>query len=311
MDNLTHSLAGAMLGQMGLKRLSGRAMATLVIAANIPDIDAAATLLGTESLSFRRGITHGPIALLVLPLLLTGLMLAYDRWRPSQQAVRPGPLLAAAYIGTLSHPALDWLNSYGIRLLEPFSSRWFAGDTLFIIDLWIWAALILSFVVSRRRERNGQDGRRVAWSGFAAIGAYILANGVFTGSAERTAATQLRQSGIEPELIVANPVPGKFWQRKMLWRDRSSFGQGRATLLDGVRLDVSRTLLGLDHPALAAARSRPDVAAFLFWSRMPIVIDQQGRAVLTDQRFTDLAEIQASAEPGTSFRYDPFTVPLE
>ncbi len=55
MDNLTHSLAGALLGQMGLKRLTGRAMPTLIIAANLPDIDAVATLLGRESLAIRRG----------------------------------------------------------------------------------------------------------------------------------------------------------------------------------------------------------------------------------------------------------------
>ena len=39
MDNLTHSLGGAVLGRMGLKRLSPRAMPALIIAANLPDID--------------------------------------------------------------------------------------------------------------------------------------------------------------------------------------------------------------------------------------------------------------------------------
>ena len=57
MDNLTHSLAGALLGQAGLKRLSGRSMPTLIIAANLPDIDALTTLLGTPSLALRRGLT--------------------------------------------------------------------------------------------------------------------------------------------------------------------------------------------------------------------------------------------------------------
>lgn len=296
---------------MGLKRLSGRAMATLVIAANIPDIDAAATMMGTESLSFRRGITHGPIALALLPLLLTGLMLAYNRWRPSREAVRPGPLLLAAYIGTLSHPALDWLNSYGIRLLEPFSNQWFAGDTLFIIDIWIWAILLVSFFLSRRRERQGGDGRGVAWTSFAAIGGYIFANGLFTGSAEQAATEQLRQRGVTPALVVANPVPGKFWERKLLWRDAANFGNGRAQLLGGIDLASRTAPLNLEHPALAAADHRPDVRAFLFWSRMPIVAVQQGKAVLTDQRFTDLAELQAASEPGTSFRSAAFTVPLE
>ena len=126
MDNLTHSLVGALLGQMGLKRKTGLAMPTLIIAANIPDIDAITTLLGGQQhLALRRGLTHGPIAMLVLPLLLWGTMLAFDRWqtkqgkRPEKRlSVHKGWLLALAYIGCLSHPLFDWFNSYGIRLLE-------------------------------------------------------------------------------------------------------------------------------------------------------------------------------------------------
>ena len=80
MDNLTHSLVGAILGQLGLKKKSGLAMPTLIIPANLPDIDAACAVYGVESLSMRRGITHGPIALLLLPLILWALMIAFDRW---------------------------------------------------------------------------------------------------------------------------------------------------------------------------------------------------------------------------------------
>lgn len=79
MDNLTHSLVGAVLGQLGLKRKTGLAMPALILAANLPDIDAGCTLYGIESLAMRRGITHGPIALLVLPLLLWALLIALDR----------------------------------------------------------------------------------------------------------------------------------------------------------------------------------------------------------------------------------------
>ncbi len=73
MDNLTDVLAGALLGQIGLKRLSGRAMPTLIIAANIPDIDALATLPPREELLARLvgmlaspltrvvGVLNGPI----------------------------------------------------------------------------------------------------------------------------------------------------------------------------------------------------------------------------------------------------------
>ena len=299
MDNLTHSLAGALLGQMGLKRLTGRAMPTLIIAANLPDIDAVATLLGRESLAIRRGITHGPIALVLLPLLLTGLMLLYTRWRPSAQPVRAGPLLLLAYIGTLSHPALDWLNSYGIRLLEPFSSRWYAGDTLFIIDLWIWAALIGCFVWSRWREKRGGGWQRPAWLGFTAICAYILGNGLITGRAEASTSQALRQRGVEPTLVVANPVPVTFWRRNMLWRNAAQHGDARFSLAQALQFGPGINPNNLDHPALAAARGRPDVAAYLFWSRMPIVVERNGRAFLADQRFN------------SNLTRDQFLVPLE
>jgi inner membrane protein len=276
-DNLTHSFAGALLAQMGLKKLSGRATSTLVIAANIPDIDAVASLLGTESLAIRRGLTHGPIALAVLPLVLTGLILLWNKWRPAEQPVRPLPLLLCAYIGTLSHPALDWLNSYGVRLLEPFSSTWYAGDTLFIIDIWVWAALIGCWIWSRRREKRGGDWQRPAWLGFTAIGAYILANGLITGRAEALTFAAVQRKVTEPSLVVANPVPLRFWERNMLWRGKASHGTGSFNLFpQRLVLSDRPEPLNLDHPALAAARGRPDVEAFLFWSRMPIVIEQDG-----------------------------------
>ena len=91
MDNLTHSLAGAVLGQMGLKRRTGLAMPALIIGANLPDIDAIATVFGTQSLAMRRGLTHGPIALLILPVLLTGALLLWARWRPNAARWMPPP----------------------------------------------------------------------------------------------------------------------------------------------------------------------------------------------------------------------------
>ena len=296
MDNLTHSLAGAVLGQMGLKRKTGLAMPTLIIAANLPDIDAWTTVWGTQSLAMRRGLTHGPIALLALPLLLWAAMIAFDRWKPSQARlpVHKGWLLALAYIGTLSHPALDWLNSYGIRFLEPFSSAWFHGDTLFIIDVWIWAALIAAVWISIRRERRGDvHWRSPAIAGFGAICLYIFANGLITGRAESQTAHMLAgrhdpTATMKPETVVANPVPVKFWEREMLWRDDTHFGSGRYALLSGVSLDPQVEPIGMNTPLIdAAKRADPAVRAFLFWSRMPVARVQGRELMITDQRFYD------------------------
>ena len=296
MDNLTHGLVGALIGQMGLKRKTGLAMPTLIIAANIPDIDAVATLLGGhQHLAIRRGITHGPIAMVVLPLLLWAAMLWFDAWqtrrgkRPSKRLpIHKGWLLALAYIGCLSHPLFDWFNSYGIRLLEPFSSQWFYGDTIFIIDIWLWIALIAGVWISLRRERQNQANWRVpAVASFAAICAYIFANGLITGRAERLTADAVeKKHDIIPSLVVANPVPVQFWKREILWRDGTRYGQGIYSVPSAVIVDDK---IGLHQmkgsQTKALARDDVNGSAFLFWARMPIVQTADDEMKLSDQRF--------------------------
>lgn len=301
MDNLTHSMLGAVLGQTGLKRKSGLGMAALVIGANIPDIDATCTFWGTQSLAMRRGLTHGPIALVLLPLVLTGALIWFDRWqtrrgtRPEGRLpVRPGWLLALSAIGTLSHPAMDWTNSYGIRLLEPFSSRWFHGDVLFIIDLVLWAVLIGGFVWSRRAEKRGSGTwRKRAQAVLATASVYIFANGAITGMAEAEGHRHLHDHGIGAELVVANPVPAAFWRREMLWRSSAGdYGSYAYSLFDGKApgplAPAGQT--GMDDPRVAImARTSRDASAYLFWSRMPLArLDKDGVLHLSDQRFNNL-----------------------
>ena len=295
MDNLTHSLVGALLGQAGLKRKTALAMPTLIIAANIPDIDAACLfwLNGAEHLAFRRGITHGPLAMLILPILLWATMLGWDQWRRRANAERPavhkGWLLALACIGTLSHPAMDWLNTYGVRLLEPFSSRWSYGDSIFIIDVWLWLGLASALWISLRAERKGVTN----WSqpaGFAVViaSAYIVANGVITELAERSATAALRSKGIESPLVVASPPPVAFWEREVFWRDDKDYGQIRFSSFSSPAANAEVIPHNAGDPRLAAlAVGNSEVRAFLFWSRMPVArFGPDGTLTLTDQRYS-------------------------
>ena len=58
----------------------------------------------------------------------------------------------------LSHPALDWLNTYGVRFLMPFDGAWFYGDALFIIDPWVWLLAATPVVLAHSTSR-GKRGR--------------------------------------------------------------------------------------------------------------------------------------------------------
>ncbi len=158
LDPLTHSLVGATIARTRLAEGRRLATAALVLAANAPDIDVLSTFFGSDAaLGFRRGWTHGPLAILVLPVLVTALVLAWDRSRRRRHPELAPPdarrLLALAYLGCLTHPLLDWLNTYGVRLLMPFDDRWFYGDALFIVDPWLWLVLGGALFLGARRAR--------------------------------------------------------------------------------------------------------------------------------------------------------------
>jgi inner membrane protein len=279
LDNLAHALAGAALGEAGLKKKTGLGMATLIIAANLPDVDAFGLFVG-ENLAWRRGWTHGPIAMLVLPPLLVGAMILFDRWqgrRGKRPASRPplhvGWLFALAYIGWVSHPLLDFMNTYGIRLLMPLSERWFYGDTLFIIDVWLWAALGAGVWLSRRRRRRGSPHPgRPALIGLGLTALYTTAMGASSVAAERLTRQAAEARGNGPvRTVVASPVPLNPFRREVVFGTDEAYGFGvlRWTPMPSLQLEPGLTPKNMDDPAIAEARKVKAVADFLYWSRLP------------------------------------------
>ncbi len=171
LDPVTHTLFGSSLAAAGLRRTTALAAPTLIVAANAPDVDVITLAVGPyTSLALRRGLTHGLPALVVLPLVVAGAMLMWDRWirirrRPDASPARAGPLLGLAALGVWSHPILDWLNTYGMRWLLPFDGRWSYGDAVFIVDPWLWLLLggasFMAYSATRRA--------RILWGVLAAV----------------------------------------------------------------------------------------------------------------------------------------------
>lgn len=139
MDNLTHTLTGLALSRAGLDRFYGRSALVLTIAANIPDIDIVSGLAGsTAYLQYHRGLTHSLAFLPVMAILPVLIVWAVARSRAG---------LLGAYlismVGVASHLAIDWTNSYAVRLLLPFSGEWLHGDITGVVDIWILGVLLL------------------------------------------------------------------------------------------------------------------------------------------------------------------------
>jgi inner membrane protein len=177
LDPVAHTLFGAALAESGLRRRSRYATVTLLVGANLPDVDVLAGLWGDDAeLHFRRGWTHGVLAMLVLPLLLALGVALWHRWRgstrvqPDAPPYRPVNLLALAFLAVWTHPLLDWLNTYGVRLLMPFDGRWFYGDTLFIIEPWFWLLAAAGVVLARSSTRRAG----AAWMVLALLASVLV-----------------------------------------------------------------------------------------------------------------------------------------
>ncbi|MEX2571243.1 MAG: metal-dependent hydrolase [Gemmatimonadota bacterium] len=293
MDNLAHTLAGAALAESGLKRRTSLGMATLLIGANLPDLDVLALLTGS-GLSFRRGWTHGVLAIAVLPMLLAGAMVVWDRvvrrrgGREPASPVRPRQLLLLAFVGVLSHPVLDWLNTYGMRWLMPFDGRWFYGDALFIVDPWLWLILGAGVLIARRwgSPRAGLAGVMVA----------TIYAGLMVGTAvlgERLVEDGVRAEGVSPDVVMVGPVLLNPNRRQVVLRQGFRYYTGTLTWLPRPRLVVDERVVDAnwDHPAAMRAAELPQARNFLTWARLPffVVAEQaDGYTVrIDDMRYSD------------------------
>jgi inner membrane protein len=181
MENLTHTLTGVLLSRAGLNRLTPRATAICVVAANLPDVDFITLGSAIDYLTYHRHITH---ALPAVPFMAALAVLLVKGARRLSR--RPGPPLpwgrawVVSLIATLSHTALDMMNAYGTRVWLPFSDRWEAWDVLFVIDFWVWGMLVFAVAFPRLKAWSARSSVRSAgamkWAavtGLACLTAYI------------------------------------------------------------------------------------------------------------------------------------------
>ena len=324
MDPLTHTLLGANLASTRLRDTTRLAAAALVIGANLPDVDSILYFTGHEDLAlgFRRGWTHGVLALVLLPFLQTALLLAYDRLRPDpHKRARAGWLLALSTFAILTHPFLDWLNNYGMRWLMPFRGTWFYGDSVYIMDPWLWLILGVGWVAPRRATRATLAvwavctallayvvaGRamvhlpivgavaialllallwrpRVAWIPTAAL---LLAT-AYIGA--RLVVHELTETRVERELasrnVMASPHPFDLTRWDVVAQTGDVYRFGRFSWRGGgLELDPMRLPVARPSPEWELARRDPSIRGFMSWVRFPWYEVVGNRVLIRDARY--------------------------
>jgi inner membrane protein len=275
-DNLTHTLVGACLAEAGLKRRTTLGAATLMIGANFPDIDVIAVPLGM-GIEWRRGATHGFLALLLLPFVLAEIMSLWDKRvrRRRDPALKPAvyrQLLILSAISIATHPTLDFMNTYGMRWLMPFANRWFYADGLYIVDLWILIALAVGMVWSRREKTTRPA--RIALVGVAAYATLMLM--VTEVGRDRAAAIYPGQR------IMVEPNGAVPWRRNVLIEDDLGYRMANWSLFGRLEMLPMGWPKGDKDPRVVEAKRNLKVRAFLRWARFPMyqVSREGGRTVV-------------------------------
>jgi inner membrane protein len=273
MDPLTHSATGLFLGRAGLNRFSAQAPWILVLAANAPDIDIV-TLAGGQLayLNYHRHLTHSLAAwpvMALLPVLAVRLCTRKPfRWLGAY---------AISLAAVASHLLLDWTNAYGIRLLLPFSGRWFHLDLTAVVDLWIWGVLLaglagplLARLVNAEigaRTKNGGRGFAIFALVFLAI--YNIARGSLHARAVATLDSRT-YAGRPAQRVAALPGPGN----PLGWRGLVETGEFYAIVDFNLReeFDPSRAAIfykAEPSGAIQAANRSTEFRDFFNFSQYP------------------------------------------
>ncbi len=274
MDPLTHSATGLFLSRAGLNRFSAQAPWILVLAANAPDIDIV-TLAGGQLnyLNYHRHLTHSLAAwpvMALLPILLVRLF--------TRQPFRWLPAYAISLVAVASHLLLDYTNAYGIRFLLPFSGRWFHLDTTAVVDLWIWAVLLVSLagpVIARLVNTEIGARTKNAGRGFAIFALlflvfYNLGRGVLHARAAATLDSRI-YAGATPLRVAALPGPVNPLAWRGLVETREFYRVLDFSLLE--EFDPARGAVfykAEPGPAIQAANNSPVFRDFFKFSQYPL-----------------------------------------
>ena len=170
MEPVTHALGSIALGRAGLNKVARMATPMLLLSGLAADVDWVTHFAGANAfLRGHRTASHSLVGtFLIAAGVAAGFWIAGQKF--SKVAVKILPALFICAAGAGSHLLLDLLNGYGVKLLWPFSARWYAWDIADSVDAWIiffllaglllpeLFRLVLEEIGSKPRKRGRQRG---------------------------------------------------------------------------------------------------------------------------------------------------------
>jgi inner membrane protein len=319
MEPVTHALVSIALGRAGLNKITRAATPMLLVSGLVADADWVTRFSGAAAfLRGHRTATHSLAGSVVIVAAVAAAAWLLGREYP-KFAVGLLPASAICSVGAGTHLLLDLLNGYGVKLLWPFSAKWYAWDLVYPVDAWILLfllaglfvpelfRLVLEEIGSKPKWRGRQRGAIIGLAGVA-----LLIGGRALAHQRAVALLDSREyRGQTPLLAAAFPRPSN----PLVWfgvveTDNAVFNLD-VPLVPGLRFDPeSADVHFKPQPSLTLknAVESPAAVEFLSFARFPLAsVQPKGdgfQVRLQDLRFASepagrrgiVAVIQQNAE---------------
>jgi inner membrane protein len=221
MEPVTHALTSIALGRAGLNKITRAATPMLLVSGMIADVDWVTRLGGADVfLRGHRTVTHslaGTVAIIAA--------IAAASWftgrKYSKFAVGIFPALVICAVGAGAHLFLDMLNGYGVKLLWPFSPKWYAWDLADSVDSWVLFFLLVGLLIPElfrlvleeigsKPKRHGRQRGAIVGLAFVAL---VIAGRAFAHQRAIALLDSRDYRGQTPLVVAAFPKPSN----PLLW----------------------------------------------------------------------------------------------
>jgi inner membrane protein len=263
MDPVTHSLAGVAISRLGFTRKA--ALWILLLSSIAPDLDYITRFWGADVfLRYHRGITHGILALFVVPVLI-GLIFGLKKGFFYYSFI--------AFLGYAAHLFIDLTNQYGMRILSPLDWQQYSLDLTFIIDPYITIAFLLCAILgSINKKRASAIVTITIVLLFAYMGGrYYLKNKTM----------DFLRANLEAHSYRMCPLPNDFLRWWFIAKSGNEVKVGFADLFTG-RVSVQEIYrISYNDPLIEMSKKERVVKNFLYFSRYPYVEVRRNDGIAT------------------------------
>ncbi len=287
MDNLTHSLTGALAAKLIETTFPALAEEPteqrkkfwlLVGCVNIPDIDVVLGFLGDPifAIHHHRGLTH---SLLFAPIFaLLPAMIFFKLGKPKNFKA----LWVYGLIGILLHIFFDLITPFGTQLFAPFSTARYSLDWMFIIDPFFTGVLgltLLSGKVFKPRRRA------LLFGGVFFVALYLLIEAVNHHRAYLHIEAALQRDNIATTKTSAFPQPLSIFRWMGLAQTEDGVEQTFLSLLND-ESDLSFIKYkNANDEFVAQTLQAPETKWYLTFARHPwIISERRGNEQVVEMR---------------------------